>query len=166
MKALTNMQKLRKYAKWAKAEYGTDIQVTYDGKVTFRRKLISDWHKEMWEWLAEHPDKDKDEFLESRIIGRKHGGYVTLMNDHNFCFACFYNDVLNIGKDVDKMGIKDICNNCPLCVNKEDYYNSCFVLYTQWLDIITLRKYEEASKIAKQIANLEWKWRDGNEIQK
>ena len=158
MKALTNMQKLRKYAKWAKAEYGTDIQVTYDGKVMFRRKLISDWHKEMWKWLAEHPDKHKYEFLESRIIGQKHSGYVTMMNDHNFCFACFYNDVLNLSRDADEVEL----NSCNKSKN-----NGCLnLLYNKWEASRTNRDYKEASKIAKKIATLEWKWRDGDEIQK
>lgn len=166
MKALTNLQKLRKYAKWAKAEYGTDIRVTHDGKVMFRRKLISDWHKEMWEWLAEHPDKEKYEFLESRIIGRKHSGYITIMNDYDFCFACFYNDVLNSGRDIDKIDLNNICNhyNCPLYDKHKN--NGCLNLYGKWTKSRTDRDYEKASKIAIQIANLEWKWRDRDEIQK
>lgn len=164
MKRLTNMQKLRKYAKWAKAEYGTDIIVSYDGKVYFRRKLISDWHKEMWEWLAEHPGKYEDDFLESRIIGKKHNGYVAMLNDNDFSFACWYNNVLNSNKEEQDDLTGDVCKNCPLCA-KKDKWNCCFDLYNEWKMDTHFEDYEGVSEIAREIANLEWKWRDGNEIQ-
>lgn len=161
MKKLTNMQKLRKYAKWAKAEYGTDIIVSYDGKVYFRRKLISDWHKEMWEWLAVHPDKDKLDFFEARIIGRKHTGYITMLNVHNLCFACFYNDILE-GWLESELEFTSRCTCCPFGQSANGY---CEGLYEQYDDAYKHKNYEEVNRIAKEIANLEWKWRDGNEIQ-
>lgn len=158
MKELTNMQKLRKYAKWAKAEYGTDIKVSLDGKVSIRRKLISDWHREMWEWIAEHPDQTKLDFLCSRMLGKKHTGHVTLLSLHSECFACLYSGMLG---ECDYINISH-CEYCPFC---ESVNCCCGGLYDTYEDAYDRQDYEEVSRLAKEIANLEWKWRDGNEIQ-
>lgn len=158
MKELTNMQKLRKYAKWAKAEYGTDIEVSLDGKVSIRRKLISDWHREMWEWIAEHPDQTKLDFLCSRMLGKKHTGHVTLLSLYSECFACLYSGML---VEYDYINIPH-CEYCPFC---ESVNCCCGGLYDAYEDAYDRKDYEEVSKLAREIANLEWKWRDGNEIQ-
>lgn len=155
MKELTNMQKLRKYAKWAKAEYGTDIKVSLDGKVSIRRKLISDWHREMWEWIAEHPDQTKLDFLCSRMLGKKHTGHVTLLSLHSECFACLYNNILE----------REAIDYCKYCPFSESANYCCGGLYDAYEDAYDRQDYEEVSRLAKEIANLEWKWRDGNEIQ-
>ena len=160
MKELTNMQKLRKYAKWAKAEYGTDIKVSLDGKVSIRRKLISDWHREMWQWIAEHPDQTKLDFLCSRMLGKKHTGHVTLLSLHSECFACLYNNILE-QKDIDS----DEVLYCKCCPFGQSVNCCCGGLYDAYEDAYDRQDYEEASRLAKEIANLEWKWRDGNEIQ-
>lgn len=158
MKELTNMQKLRKYAKWAKAEFGTDIKVSLDGKVSIRRKLISDWHREMWEWIAEHPDRTKLDFLCSRMLGKKHTGHVTLLSLYSECFACLYSRMLTEYNSID---IKH-CTYCPL----SDSANCCCGgLYDEYGDAYNRQDYKEVSRIAREIANLEWRWRDGNEIQ-
>ena len=157
MKKLTNMQRLRLAAKEAKAEYGTDIKVSLDGKVYFRRVLISDWHRQMWEWLAEHPDKDKIDFFESRILGRKHSGYVSLLSAYNLCFACYYNDII-LGKSIFNG------NTCRCCPFGESVNCCCGGLYDAYKDVYERGDYEEVRNLARQIANLEWKWRDGNKI--
>lgn len=159
MKKLTNMQKLRKYAKWAKAEYGTDIKVSLDGKVSIRRKLISDWHREMWEWIAEHPEQTKLDFLCSRMLGKKHTGHVTLLSLHSECFACLYSGMLG---ECDYINISHCEYYCPFF---ENVNCCCDGLYDAYEDAYDREDYEEVSRLAKEIANLEWKWRDGNEIQ-
>lgn len=159
MKELTNMQKLRKYAKWAKAEYGTDIKVSLDGKVSIRRKLISDWHREMWEWIAEHPNQTKLDFLCSRILGKKHTGHVTLLSLHSECFACLYSGMLG---EYDYSNISHCEYYCPFF---ESVNCCCGGLYDAYEDAYDRQDYEEVSRLAMEIANLEWKWRDGNEIQ-
>lgn len=158
MKKLTNMQKLRKYAKWAKSEYGTDIKVSLDGKVSIRRKLISDWHKEMWEWIAEHPDRTKLDFLCSRMLGKKHTGHVTLLSLHSECFACLYSGMLG---ECDYINI----SHCEYCPFYESVNCCCGGLYNAYENAYDRQDYEEVSRLAMEIANLEWKWRDGNEIQ-
>lgn len=54
-------------------------------------------HKKLWLWLADHPDKDRDEWPEWDING---GNYPIPVNE---CFACEYDNEF----DGD-------CEHCPL----------------------------------------------------
>lgn len=90
-----------------------------------REQAIAE-HRKMWRWLAEHPNKNKADYL----LGEKQ---IRVLN---LCFLCQYTG----GK----------CAKCPL-----DWENECCCdegdLYDKWGRIQNARKKAE---LAKQIAEL------------
>lgn len=93
-------------------------------------------HKELWDWLAKNPDKEKDDWKGWDI----HGGKYVL--DGNCCFACLYDDYTE-GR----------CNDCPLvwahlsCCSQE---NS---LYKKW-ERFDEDEEETRAELARQIRDL------------
>lgn len=64
-------------------------------------------HKKMWQWLAENPGKDKDEWPEWEFNG---GSVPGALND---CFACEYTKDLYSDPWGKTRYVPD-CNLCPL----------------------------------------------------
>ncbi len=100
-------------------------------------------HKEMWTWLSENPEMDKDDWPE--WIWNS-GGLYTGMEE--MCFACLYAVEIKEFSSEKGDGIS-ICPLCPLlfpepCSRK-------LSLYRQW---DTEESKELRSSLALQIANL------------
>ena len=91
-------------------------------------------HKKLWNWLAENPDKNKDEWPE----WEKNGG--TVKRAVSLCFACDYVE--------DSMLT---CYECPLdWPFQKDTMKTCsHSLFGLWLPY-----NKDSAEIALQIANL------------
>lgn len=93
-------------------------------------------HKELWDWLAEHPNKEKFDWPEWLA----NGGCYT--NPGAFCFACGY---------ANKKG-RVCCGNCPLVwPNDEKCSSDSASLYAQWGNEVY---WEKRSELARQIRDL------------
>lgn len=97
-------------------------------------------HKELWDWLAKNPDKNKYDWPGWGFNGGKH---VATRG----CFACKY-VVYRYGWDK-----KDDCENCPLVWPNDIYCdeNSDESLYGAWRNETDLKK---RSELARQIRDL------------
>lgn len=94
-------------------------------------------HKEMWLWLAKHPDCMKLDWPR----WKRNGGDVSDIQGD--CFACFVVREKTYG-----------CNVCPL--GKENI--GCRVgLFRAWSIAKCYGRKETTSKLATEIANLPWK---------
>lgn len=97
-------------------------------------------HKELWDWLAQNPDKEKDDWPGWKC----NGGEYELVDV--YCFACEY--VSNIEEDF------DCCYGyCPLVWPNDIYCdeNSNESLYAAWRNETYLKK---RSELARQIRDL------------
>ena len=106
-------------------------------------------HQHLWNWLAEHPGKDKEDYFESHDVS---------IAPHNLCFAC--------------ESCKGICSLCPVvkwrnlsnkyhyifvCSLYDDHFNQYhYDLFGNWRHCMEEERFDEACEIAKEIANLEW----------
>lgn len=86
-------------------------------------------HRAMWGWLAKHPGKTKEDYLE-RFDPKT---YLI----HN-CYLCDYT-----GKE---------CERCPLEWPEECCFDDG--LYEQWRGAMGRKDYTRAAEIARQIAEL------------
>ena len=95
-------------------------------------------HKEMWTWLSENPEKEKDDWP-----GWEWNGGAYDMDEPEHCFACLYVEEISGAKD-------DSCSYCPLKFPEPCYcWNS---LFRQWGHYN--KKLDLRSSLALQIANL------------
>ena len=99
-------------------------------------------HKELWNWLAENPGKDKHEWPGWKAY---HNGRFV----ESCCYACVYDTVKGAEE-----GCLDCCKYCPLewpgnlaCGEKHS-------LYEEWGNANAENYYETASNLARKIANL------------
>ena len=99
------------------------------------KKYCIDNHREMWNWLAENPDKDKVSWP---------GWSETSLEKINHCFLCGYVQQIPHGD----------CPNCPLnwgittiCVERHPE-KSYYYLYQE------AETHKDRTKYAKIIANL------------
>lgn len=108
-------------------------------------------HKEMWQWLSNHPDKHKRDWPR----WKRNGGNIE--NISSYCFGCNYNIIYKntIEKIIDnhKQLNYDIlfgpeCKNCPFIINiRKGCLNN---LYIRWCYSSNLNKKRE---LALQIKN-------------
>lgn len=95
-------------------------------------------HKELWNWLADNPDKKKHEWPEWDFNGGKH---KEIMGE---CFACQYAMSIKL--------INETCKKCPL-VEHYEKGNTCLNgLFNQW--DYECQNLQKRSGFARQIANL------------
>jgi len=95
-------------------------------------------HKELWQWLADNPDKEKNEWPRWSSNGGDIG-YVTAR-----CFACNYNSD---------------CVDCPLVWpdypdNEGDICGKDGSLFDRWLFTTGSSEGDKRSRLAEQIRDL------------
>lgn len=109
-------------------------------------KPLEQWHKEMWEYLAKYPHKDKDAFINEAFPFSER----MLLFDSWACFACLF-----AGRS--RMRKNNPCDFCPLCSYGQNGLNCLHGLYDKWINAKEAGDYDEVRKIATQIANLKWR---------
>lgn len=115
------------------------------------REKVFDYtrHKQLWNWLAEHPDKNKDDWpgwYDNEIQGI---GLLSILHDCFGCFACDY-----AGNNLGHEG----CRDCPLdwddeitCVQQDLGFVDADSYYYMWYshpEDLKLR-----AEMARKIAN-------------
>lgn len=110
-------------------------------------QCYKDLHEEMWEWLADHPEKDKDDWprWKDLPLDIREGGFR--------CFACYWTEYLNSSDTV-------FCEICPCWTYTGDYFmcekpESPYMLWEE-LDNETEGYLEMRTKYALEIKN-RWK---------
>lgn len=103
------------------------------------REKYKEEHRKLWMWLAEHPDKEKEDYFED---------WERFSRPYSHCFACEAAIQLKYKLYQEK------CNYCPLGKNNigcnDDSLNS---LYLKWWNS---QSSDERTSLALQIANLPW----------
>lgn len=106
----------------------------------FHGQTLEYWHRELWNWLADNPDKKKSDWVKLQNFTEEER--KELVGDGS-CFACMYSTRI-----IDNDG----CRDCPICDIKRGY--SCLNgLFMEWE---TSEGFKRA-QVAHEIANLEWK---------
>ena len=103
-------------------------------------KTLHEWHMELWNWLADNPDKSKEDWM---VIVKCSFDERPLHN----CFACEYDH--------------SSCENCPFSEN----IIGCFDddgLYSKWYHETNL---QQRSEYSRQIANLPWNEQEETDVQ-
>ena len=91
-------------------------------------------HKELWEWLSRHPDKNKTDWP-----GWDYNeGFYSCLEE---CFACEY---------ANSFGKNFMCSRCPLIWPGELLCKDYGLFYRY----MNTRNKSEKTELAKQIANL------------
>lgn len=115
------------------------------GSRIFHGQTLEHWHREMWNWLADNPNKTKCEWIKSQDFTLYE---IALLRHFDDCFACMASATFS-----DSMyGTR--CSHCPLCEKKKG--DSC--LNGLYWNFVHSKGFERA-QAAHDIANLEWKER-------
>lgn len=95
-------------------------------------------HRKLWNWLADHPEKEKEDYFENW----SHNSIP-----HNECFAC---EVACQAADL--ANVNGMCWFCPIT----DIHTTgcCGYLFARWL---CASNTEERQMCARKIAGLPWK---------
>ena len=99
---------------------------------TWQGMTYEEAHRAMWRWLAENPDKDKQDWFQMLDV------YVTEKIPVFMCFAC--------------EACRQYCDACPIRKNSIGCNNGG--LFAKWR---RSRDLKERAKLAKQIAELPWR---------
>ena len=83
----------------------TNKQLDKIKDITFRHDL----HYELWDWLAKHPNKYKEDYFD------EFPEYYSKVNHYSKCYACDY--ASKIHSILDPKSIKSVCVFCPLRIN-------------------------------------------------
>ncbi len=110
-------------------------------------KPLEQWHKEMWEYLAKYPYKNKEDFARETFTEDE----CDLLYLSWYCFACLF-----AGRGI--LTTKNSsCDYCPLCSYGQSGLNCLHGLFDKWFDAKKAGHYEQVTKTATQIANLQWR---------
>lgn len=109
-------------------------------------KPLEQWHKEMWEYLAKYPHKDKSDFINEVFSFSER---MLLFKSWD-CFACLF-----VGRS--RKRTNNSCDFCPLCSYGQNGLNCLHGLYDKYIKAKDAEDYGEVRKIATQIANLQWR---------
>ena len=121
-------------------------------------KTLHEWHKELWNWLADNPSESKQRFF--------YENKCNIIPKH-FCFACESANWIS-----DDCG-DEFCSNCPInwgkskpfacehCEDDDDFLEDDEIaLYAEWrkeaLAYECEKDLKNLSTLARQIANLPW----------
>lgn len=107
---------------------------------------LEQWHKEMWEWLAQYPQFTKEDFVNTVFTDDE----VDLLYGSWYCFACLFAGRRRKVKN-------NSCEYCPLCAYGQYGLNCLHGLFDKWCKAKDFKNFDEAKKIATQIANLTWR---------
>lgn len=106
-------------------------------------KTYEELHREIWNWLADHPTKEKRDWFEKF--------YPNIEIEAN-CFACEYSRCLLMIFECQTR----FCPLCQSCKCEENESDGCLGnLYWKWDGAEELK---EKAALAKQIAELPWTW--------
>ena len=106
-------------------------------------------HQHLWNWLAEHPGKDKEDYFESHNVS------IYILHK---CFACsICNGNCKLCPIVKWRKNAKVTGSMASCVDGIDSkFESHIGLYEQWSQLMDNELFDETCGIAKEIANLEW----------
>lgn len=124
-----------------------DMEWQEVAKLQPEKKLMTnhDYHKYMWNWLADHPDKDKEDAMQvMRSL------FPELRTVNCTCFAC---------KEQTRRYGMSCCvgGTCPIVVWRGG--GGCcasIAAFDQWRRAHENRNWSLTSQLAREIANLEW----------
>lgn len=105
----------------------------HEKKKTWNGKTYEENHRELWNWLADHPDKTKGDWFNKQDVEKR---------PYCSCFAC----------DYAKKVIGGSCEKCPLCDNGTGGSHCLNGLYHKFKEATGF----ERAKYAHEIANLPW----------
>ena len=115
-------------------------------------KPLSQWHEEMWAWLAENPQHNKQDFL--NIHFESHPEILRGLKNASSCFACLYDNILSIS-----LGEEIKCDHCPIRESLNALgWVKCDGIYFTWGQCKIYGDFSRASEYAKTISELEWEW--------
>jgi hypothetical protein len=126
---------------------------------------LHEYHRELWGFLVDNPVELKFRYIDSMDFP---GSLFSLIDDHCSCFACVYAAIINN----EKYRAENFCYFCPITswrkklIHPGSKTTPCIDLM-EYRDFIHFRdklQYENASKMAKIIMNLEWSIPEGFEI--
>lgn len=94
--------------------------------------------REIWEWLSENPEKEKNDWPRWKING---GDVEMCISDCPLC------EWVNITYG----NLKDCKDKCPIIWNNDSFCHYTTGLFWKWTSV---RNNEEKRRIAKEISNL------------
>ena len=130
--------------------------------------LLQDLHKELWQWLADNPKRDKWDWP-----GWHRNEVILLGQNYHYCFACLHarrcrDSSSHVGAD--GYHRKSSCHWCPLYWGKQGCERSPTSHYAKW--VAAKRTLEMAHEVmsrdsivdaldakaacAREIANMPW----------
>ena len=147
---------------------------------------LHEYHKEMWDFLANNPYKTKENFLELNYdtegyVNEENGDYICndsfyeLIENNAACFACVFADLILCERSENdpKYTKRNLCFYCPVtewretaiatkgtctCLEYETSYGR-FRLYSDEID-----KEYDIEKAAVEVRDMEWSIPEGEEI--
>lgn len=117
-------------------------------------------HRLLWNYIADQFEEQEEIFLDYKEEAFEHFGWnVFIGRDFSYCWACYYNKMKRL-EMVDDPKCAEV-RNCQYCLfdwNKGEYENNyCgyyHTLFDQFLDSTFSKNWKEASRIAREIANM------------
>lgn len=138
----------------------------------YTTEQLRDWHRDLWRWLSEHPEKEKREWpgwTEMAMVKDEHrpsiwagrGGTYTIRIPliPNYCFACevagFPTDRILPGEDRNA-NMRAACAKCPIDwgVLDEDGVCHCEAKTSPYADWDEADEPEERVRLALLIRDL------------
>jgi len=112
------------------------------------REQAIEEHRKMWNWIADNIEKIKPNG--NKDIKEYYLYKIRKLDESidNYCFCCEYSSIYETSM------IKLVCDHCPIEWDGECRNCLSSLLYNNFTMAICNNKYDIASTMAKQIANL------------
>jgi hypothetical protein len=95
-------------------------------------------HVELWNWLAEHPHDEKEDWPSWKEIGEEYG------NENSYCFACI------LAGDTNARRNSTGCQACPM---PKEYCDMKGSIYSRWREAET---GHDRSSLAESMRDAPW----------
>lgn len=115
-------------------------------------KPLEQWHKEMWVWLAQHPQSSKKDYVNMTFTDDE----IALLGRSWNCFACIFAGRIKPEKS-SKAPYTFSCEFCPICNFGNHGLSCCGGLFDKYATASAHHDYDDVYEAAMQIANLEWR---------